>query len=161
LPKATVSLLAEHFDLKTCPEGFVKLKRFSYGAKLRRQQMAMAASMRAQDDGQGNVTEAEMAVAFAQRKVAEFEFSECIVDHNLDGDDQNKLNFQNPQTVDVLDPRIGEEISTLIANMNNYMEAETDQRGNSTTGSSASSQGTSTQPETPRSDSSSSSTTSV
>jgi len=58
-------------------------------------------------------------------KLMEWEFSKCIVDHNLEDDDGNKLDFSNSMSYDILDPKIGAEINEYIDDMN--QEDEEDQ----------------------------------
>jgi hypothetical protein len=116
MPKATVSNQEpERFELKSCPEGFVTLKRMSYGAFLARRDIA--AKFKIEGAG-GKDFGGQMEMA--QKAVAEYEFKHCIVDHNLDDDNGGKLNFQQPGLLDNLDPRIGEEISSLIDSMNQF-----------------------------------------
>lgn len=126
MPKATVSNSTQQFDLKTCAGGTVTLKRLTYGQKLERIEMATQSVIKTETDrrGRANPNAAEMDVKMMQRAVAEYEFARCIVDHNLEDDSGGKLNFQNPQTLDVLDPRVGDEISSYINDMNNFEEEE-------------------------------------
>jgi hypothetical protein len=56
----------------------------------------------------------------AQVRVAEYEFRVCIVDHNLEDDNESPLDFRKSTTVKTLDGVIGEEISELIAKVNNF-----------------------------------------
>lgn len=133
MPKATISKSTEVFDLKSCAGGKITLRRMTYGQKLERVEMATKQVIKAEQDGRNRRNaSAEMDIRMMQRIVTEYEFKHCIVDHNLEDDNEQKLNFQNPQTLDVLDPQIGDEISGLIEDMNNFNE---DQPGNSVTGS--------------------------
>jgi hypothetical protein len=113
MPKATSSV-QERFELKSLSEGYVVIRRMSYGEKLERQQMAMkiAMSMTGKD--------ATAAIDMAQVRVAEYEFRVCIVDHNLEDDNESPLDFRKSTTVKTLDGVIGEEISELIAKVNNF-----------------------------------------
>jgi hypothetical protein len=133
MPRATVDLSAtRHVDLKTLPgegeeQGFVILRRLTYGQKVQRGQLAMEMSM--QGDGKRNQTP-EMAMKMTQERVVVFDFGNCIVDHNLEDHSGRKLNFKSPQDVFMLDPRVGDEISQHIDDMNNFE----DDLGNSETG---------------------------
>ncbi len=126
MPKATVNIDSKRFELKTCPEGYVELMAMPYGKKLFRQQMASA--MRFSGGGKGKNFEGEMDLTNA--KVIEYEFKECITDHNLEKEDGKPLDFTKARDVNALDPRIGEEISTQISKMNNFEDDE-DESGNS------------------------------
>lgn len=130
MPRATVDLNdTRRVDLKTCPGGFVTLRRLSYGQKLQRQQLSMELSMTGDPKAKGK--DAELGMRMTQERVAAFEFGNCIVDHNLEDDKGNKLDFRQPLNVMRLDPRIGEEIDNHISDMNNFE----DDQGNSETGS--------------------------
>lgn len=137
MPKATVSTATTKYWLKTLSEGnreaedpaeqpgFVVLKRMTWGQKLHRQQMATNQS--------GEITGKRMTkldIELMSRKVAEYEFKHCIAEHNLTDEQGNLLNFQDPRSLDVLDPRVGDEINKYIAEQNNFEDDEEDQKGN-------------------------------
>jgi hypothetical protein len=128
MPRAVANLEdTTREDLKSCPGAFVVLRRMTYGQKLERQSMAMQMGI------SGNGKNAEMNVAMMQQQSTAFEFRHCIADHNLDDENDQRLDFNNPVSVFKLDPRIGEEIEMLIADMNNF--EDTDEAKNSATGS--------------------------
>lgn len=121
MPRATVDMTTtERHDLKSLPEAFVELRRMSYGQKLKRQQMV--SSMRFSSQGKSKDFAGEMDLVNA--KVAEFEFAQCIADHNLEDDKGRKLDFHQPRNVHSLHPRVGDEISELIGKMNNFDEED-------------------------------------
>lgn len=125
--KATVSNHTQTFDLKTCVGGKVTLRRMTYGQKLERIELATSQVIKAETDKRGRPQaggEAQMDIKMLQRATSEFEFNRCIVDHNLENDDGIKLDFKSPQTLDILDPRIGDEISQHIEEMNNFEEED-------------------------------------
>lgn len=130
--KATVSLAPEKHQLKSVEGGFVTLKRLTYGQKVQRQELATENIMRAGQGGNRkqrrsnkvNEEDMQMTMKAMHRAVALFDFKHCIVEHNLDDENDRKLNFQDPTTLDRLDPRIGDEISQLIDAMNNFEEDE-------------------------------------
>ncbi len=118
MPKAVADLVAvEHFDLKSCEGGFVRLRRLSYGQKLQRQNMA---SKMAFEGGGGRKKDSRAIMESAVEAVTLFEFSCCIAEHNLEDEHGNLLNFSAPRDVQRLDPRIGEEIDGLISKLNNF-----------------------------------------
>jgi hypothetical protein len=123
--QATVSNLSEHFELKSLPGGWVELKRMSYGQKLTRAQDTTKMSIlmkRGQKDAEG-------ALQTMQMNAATIDFRNCVTDHNLEDPNGNKLDFKNPMHVTTLDPRVGEEIATLIDKMNNFEEFEDEETG--------------------------------
>lgn len=137
MPKATVSTATTKYMLKTLPgdpespdpleqPGFVVLKRMTWGQKLHRQQMATSQS--------GEITGRRMTkldIELMSRTVAEYEFRHCISEHNLTDEQGALLNFRDPKSIDLLDPRVGDEINKYIAEMNNFEEDdEEDQKGN-------------------------------
>lgn len=131
MPKATVNLEAEaQKELKTCPGGWVVLRRMSYGAKLNRMQHVGKMSVEMRKGSKSNRAEMDLM----QRAATVYDFQQCVVDHNLFADDEEtiKLDLRAAMAIDSLDPRIGEEISTLIDELNNFEDEEaTDAAGNS------------------------------
>lgn len=125
MPRATVNLAAtDRVELKSLPKteheegGFVVLRRLTYGQKIHRQQLATELSMQ----GDARNKNPEMIMKMTQERVTAFEFANCIVDHNLEDENGKKLDFRSPQSVFMLDPRVGEEIANHIDEMNNFEE---------------------------------------
>ncbi len=116
MPRATVSTEPERFDLASLPEGWVLLRRMSYGERLHRQDMAMQMSMEADQ----RKKTAQMNVTPAQTAVANFELKTCVIDHNLEDESGRKLDFKNPLDCAQLDGRIGEEIANFIDTMHDW-----------------------------------------
>lgn len=116
MPRATVNEEdVTRKDLKSCPEGFVVIRTMTYGEFLHRREMI--GKLTVGGDARSKQFEGEMKMANA--KVTEFEFTKCIVDHNLDDDDGNRLDFTKSIPMK-LDPRIGEEIGTYIDELNQF-----------------------------------------
>jgi hypothetical protein len=116
MPRATVSTEPERFDLQSLPEGWVLLRRMSYGERLHRQDMAMQMSMEADQ----RKKTAQMNVTPAQTLVANFELKTCVMDHNLEDENGRQLDFKNPIDCAQLDGRVGEEIANLIDTMHDW-----------------------------------------
>ena len=116
-------------DLKTAPpDGFVVLRPMTYGQVIHRRTMNKLSFLAS--GGKKNLA-GEMAMA--SKEVSLYEFSTCIVDHNLTlADGETKLNLGTPIDFDKLNPKIGQEIETYIGEMNNFDE---DEEGKSTTAS--------------------------
>ena len=88
MPKAVVSIDDRiRKELKTCPGGYVVLKRLSYGQYLKRQEQAMQMRFA------GNAQNASGDIEMAQRRVAQYEFQHCIVEHNLENESGQLLDF--------------------------------------------------------------------
>lgn len=129
MPRATVDINQhQRYDLKSCPGGFVVLRRMNYGEFLQRREMAMQMKMTSEGKSKNSAT--EMDLSMAQTKVAQFEFRNCIVEHNLEDHAGTLLDFRQAWTLSQLDPRIGEEIGELIDKMHQFDDAE-DVQGNS------------------------------
>jgi hypothetical protein len=116
MPRATVSSEAIQIDLKSCEGGFVLIKQLPYHEMLVRRDRAARYSLDQQREG--NRVDIEMLQAMAR----EYEFAHCIADHNLEDEHGKKLNFQNPMTLKILDPRVGEEIEEAIDKLHNREE---------------------------------------
>jgi len=120
MPKGTVSLETERKELKTAPpDGFVLLKRMSYGQTVERRSML---TLGFESDGNSNDFKGEMSMG--NKRITAYEFSHCIVDHNLDGDDGQKMDLNKVEALDTLDPKIGQEIEKYIGEMNNFNEED-------------------------------------
>lgn len=115
MPRATVSNDTTDIDLTTLEGGTVKLKRMSYGKWLERTEMAMKMQF---VSGKGKDTAGQ--VEMAQKAVTTFEFANCVVEHNLTDDNDQPLNFGSPVTLDILDPKVGNEISAKITEMHEF-----------------------------------------
>lgn len=127
MPRATVNINAtERIDLESCPGGYVVIKKLTYGEYLTRQDLAMKVQMA---EGQGGKAQLEMKGA--NLVVTCFEMQRCIVEHNLEDDSGNPLNFKVEATTTILDPIIGQEISEAIERMNTLKKNEL---GNSSSG---------------------------
>ena len=116
MPRATASTELVYKELKSCPGGFVKLRRMTYGERLHRQDIAMAMSM----ESDQKAKTAQVNLETAQTKVAEFELGACIADHNLEDENGRKLDFHLPRDVSQLDGRTGEEIGTYIDELHDW-----------------------------------------
>lgn len=129
MPIATSLDDTETFQLKTAPpDGYVTLRRMSWGDKLKRQ--ALVSKMKIQTRRGSKDLQGELDMMAEQ--TALLEFARCIVDHNLTDSTGRKLDFANPDDVKAINGNIGEEISVYIARMNNFEEEdEANPEGNS------------------------------
>jgi len=116
MPNATVDVEStQKYDLKTLEEGFVVLRRMSYGDILQRRTFT-----KIEIGGDSKSKDFRGELAMANRKVTEFEFAKCVVDHNLEDASGRKLNLNAPSDFNQLDPRVGQEIEEYISEMNNF-----------------------------------------
>lgn len=104
-------------NLKSAAGGWVVLRRLTYGEKLRRKNM-----MKLGIEMGSKSKDVKGEIAMASREATVFDFKSCIVDHNLFKDEAETVQFDFTSAMDVemLDPRIGEEIEQAIDKLNNF-----------------------------------------
>ena len=118
------------FDLKTAPpDGYVMLRPLSYGQLLERQDKTLRMRMQArrpQDrkrkGGQEELPEVDLQQMTEVGQL--FDFAYCVGEHNLTDQQGNSLDFGNPLTFKVLNPRIAQEIEGYIDDLNNPEDME-------------------------------------
>lgn len=124
----------EKKDLVSCPGGYIKIRRMTYGEKMHRKSFMSKMKVSA-EAGSGNRADrrSKQAQAFSaeldmmNEAVTQFEFATSIVEHNLtflrnpeDVSTETPLDFTNPDHVKMLDGTIGEEIDDIITNFNDW-----------------------------------------
>lgn len=139
MPVATVDPSHyERFELKTAPAdpnvegdepGYVMLRPLPYGMLLERQDKTVQTRMKAmrpQDrKKKGGVVEMpDMDIKTLNQVSSEFDFANCIGKHNLTDVNGQLLDFENPLTFKVLDPKIATEIQDFIDGLNHPEGAE-------------------------------------
>lgn len=112
----------KRYDLKSCPGGFVELRRLTYAEFLQRREVTskLHVNMGGNKNKQNGQAGLEGELSMLAAEVVYFEFKNCIVDHNLEDANGTQLNFKYRQHVDMLDPRIGDEIGLYINEMNQF-----------------------------------------
>lgn len=124
MPRATVLRTTERRDLATLPKtdeeegGWVELRRLSFGEKLDKDAEAM--KMRFDFGKVEDVKDMDAEVSLISAYATVVEFSRCIVDHNLEDDNGKKLDLSKLDSVRQLDPRVGQEISELLGEINDF-----------------------------------------
>lgn len=123
MPRATADKTQTvRYDLKSCPEGFVELRKMDYGEVMHRRDIAADVSLSGQDASSNGQT--KTSIQMNNSAVQEFEFSVTIVDHNLEDANGSKLNLTQVTAIKSLDPQIAQEIETLIDEMNKPPDAD-------------------------------------
>jgi hypothetical protein len=117
MPVAIRSSDTEKFDLTTLPGAFVELRKMSYGQILERRALT---KLTFSSQGKGRNSSVAGEIAMADRTVNLFEYRNCVVSHNLERVEGQLLDLTNPNDVQSLDPRVGQEIEKLIEDMNNF-----------------------------------------
>jgi hypothetical protein len=117
MPRATVNSEATRVDLKSLPGGFVTLKQLPFGQMLSRRDRAarylQEVNPRAARD---DISRIQIDILNEASRI--YDFKHCILDHNLEDEQGNKLDFNNAMTLQVLDPKVGAEIEREIDKMN-------------------------------------------
>lgn len=127
MPRATVSHDHQRFDLKSCEGGYVVLRTLSFHEMMQRRDIAskmwteFAQSSRKKKD---TVKEDAVRAQLEVMNVAtmQFDFKNSIVEHNLEDENGVLLDFNNPLSFTILDPKIGLEIDRLIESLNQEQE---------------------------------------
>lgn len=130
MPKATVDPSAERFNLKTCPGGYVELRTLNFHEMQVRSDIAGRAYREVKMTNKKRPqTQEEIERAYFESMnvaVTEFEFRNCITDHNLfvDEAETQLIDFTKPMHSWKLNPKIGQEISDLITKLTQIDEEE-------------------------------------
>ncbi len=126
MPRATVSQDHERFDLKTCPGGYVTLRTLSFHEMMARRDIAskMYSEIPERNRKKADQEAMKAYLEVMNVEVMRYEFKNCIVDHNLEDDHGNKLDFSNPLTYEALDPKIGSEINRYIESLTQESEED-------------------------------------
>jgi hypothetical protein len=128
----------QRYDLKSAPadpddptdeQGYVMLRPLPYGMKLTmrdksiKQRMMLAQPKRGQQQTQeGEATPVELETA--SEWSSHFEMSYCIGDHNLTDRNKRKIDFTNPMSLKLLNPKVGSEIEKLLFDLNQDEDEE-------------------------------------
>ncbi len=127
MPRATVNTTdTQRFDLKSLPKteddevGFVELRKLTYGQILERRDMGAKIAIEGLGDSRAREEDLKVTTEMIQKAVTEFEFKHSVVSHNLEDENGTLLNFSNPNIVHSLDPQVGQEISELIDELNQW-----------------------------------------
>ena len=106
-------------DLKTAPpDGFVVIRRMNHGEKLLRSEFATKMTYKVA--GKGRNKDMEGTIELMQRASTLWDFKHLIVDHNLQDKDERPLDFKNEADINKIPGIVGEEISSLLDELNNF-----------------------------------------
>ena len=131
MPRATIDPTElHHRDLKTCPGGYVKLRTLSFHEMNTRMDIAarMYQEQKTPQPGKRRVEQDSVRsyLEVMNVSVTEYEFRNCIIEHNLYVDDAETqlIDFTRPMQTWKLDPRVGQEISDFIAELTQVADEE-------------------------------------
>lgn len=120
MPRATVSHDTKRIDLRTCPGGYVELRTLTFHEMNTRQDIATR-MYQEQTTGKKKKRDEETIRGYFEIMnvaVTEYEFRNCIVNHNLEDENGNLIDFTTPMQAWRLDPKIGQEIDKAIEDLN-------------------------------------------
>lgn len=119
---ATIVEANKRFDLKSAPpDGYVVIRRMTWGEKLKRQGMLTQMSM---EIGRDNKDDIRAQFDMLQEKVSLWEFANLVIEHNLTDSKEKLLNFKNYADTARLGPKVGEEIQKYIDEMNAFEDSD-------------------------------------
>lgn len=133
MPVATVDPNEyQRFDLKSAPpDGFVMARALPFGMKQERRDKAMQMTMeqRTEKRGKNRRRVVEDDVQTINLKTlsewsTQFDFAYCIGEHNLTDQNGHSLDFTNPMTFKILNPKIGSEIEQILLELNEDEDEE-------------------------------------
>lgn len=133
MPVATVDPNEyQRFDLKSAPpDGFVMARALPFGMKQERRDKAMQMTMeqRTEKRGKNRRRVVEDDVQTINLKTlsewsTQFDFAYCIGEHNLTDQNGHPLDFTNPMTFKILNPKIGSEIEQILLELNEDEDEE-------------------------------------
>jgi hypothetical protein len=114
MPRATVSHEGHRRDLEELPEGYVILRKLSYGEILHRRGLGMGVNAPFKKDTQ----EVDFKLEMNTEELRFFEFSMMILEHNLEDAEGKLLDMKNRKDVSSLDPKVAQEIEKHIMELN-------------------------------------------
>jgi hypothetical protein len=128
MPNATVDPTDfEHKELKSLADAWVNVRPLPYGMVLQRRDKASKMYMEA-NPGKSRAQAAQEMARFEIETMNEwatlFDYKYCIVDHNLEDKNGNKLDMGSPLVLKQLMPKVGAELDQIISELNDLEEDE-------------------------------------
>jgi formylglycine-generating enzyme required for sulfatase activity len=131
MPRATVTQETTRVDLRSCPGGYVELRTLSFHEMQMRQEMAARVYQETKTPKKGEKRQREETVRgyfeIMNVAVTEYEFRNCITDHNLEDENGHIIDFTRPMQSWRLDPKIGQEIGKRIDDLNQFDAEDEDE----------------------------------
>lgn len=121
MPVAVVANTTQRFDLESLPEGYVVIRRMTYGESLKRQGISTRFLV---SGNTGGSKEFSGELDIQSEAIAMWDFANLVVEHNLTDVDERPLDFKKASDVAKLDGPIGDEIGKLIDTFNSVKESE-------------------------------------
>ena len=115
--------ISDKISLKTLPpDGYVVVRRMSYGESLARESKPTRLLIES-SDGKGKTTP-QAEVDIQTEALALWDFANLVVEHNCEDRDGRPLNFKNISDVKKLAGPVGREIGKIIDDFNDVEETD-------------------------------------
>jgi len=129
----------QRFDLRSAPAdpddptdeaGYIMLRPLPYGMKLTmrdksiKQRMMLMQPKRGQSQAQRDEEPTPVELMTDSEWSTHYEMSYCIGDHNLTDGNMRKIDFTNPMSLKLLNPKVGSEIEKLLFDLNRDEDEE-------------------------------------
>lgn len=113
-------------DLKSLEGAYIMVRPLPHGMVLRRRDKASKMFIETNMGSQGHRKKQEdvsrLEIETMQEWSTAFDYKYCIGQHNLEDKDGNMLDLGSPLVIQQLDPKVGAELDSIIANLNDYEE---------------------------------------
>jgi len=114
-------------DLKSLEGAWIEVRPLPYGMVLQRRDKASRMYMEANPQVSRKQATKELArfeIETMNEWATLFDYKYCIVDHNLEDAQGNKLDLGSPMVLKLLNPKVGTELDTIISDLNDLEEDE-------------------------------------
>jgi hypothetical protein len=124
MPDGTITTeYSDPIPLKSLPpDGYITVRPMPYGRMVKRRDSASRMSMEAATKARGRKASEEevqkISIETLQYNATVEEWAYCIGDHNITDKHGRKLDFSNPISIDVLSPKVGAEIESILTELN-------------------------------------------
>lgn len=117
--------ISEKIPLKSLPpDGYVVVRRMSYGESLAREAKATKLLVAGSEGKGSNKTAPQAEVDIQTEALALWDFANLVVEHNCEDKDGRTLNFKNVADVKKLNGAVGREIGKIIDEYNDVEETD-------------------------------------
>jgi hypothetical protein len=99
-------------------DGYIMARPLPYGMKLKRRDRSSKMTMR------GDKKDASLELGSFIEGNVKFDFGYCIGEHNLKDKNGNLVDFTQPTAFALLDPRVGDEIESILNKINGDEDEE-------------------------------------
>jgi hypothetical protein len=119
MPVVVINTEPKHYELKTAPGCFVRIKEMSYGQRIHRS--GLTGAMKVLKDSKSDYA-GEIAMETA--RITEWDFANLIAGHNLEVQEGVPYNFGSKEHLKLLPSKVGDEIGKYIDEVNSFEDIE-------------------------------------